>query len=214
MSTTEPLVLGNDASWKGWGQCLANADGPLWADHVAIGRGRAWRMMHLRLALDVLDNRLDGLGPVRVVVEKPPMKMAGKAGRNRGATLYGSGKIIGPIMCWGTRPGWPFPWEIDIKQEFDRRTRRPKGDLGWRDFWNIGKQPSREAYKIAAITVVERRGWGHLLEPYGWRKGLGLQALLALGEGPCGDVAEAILIAVGCAMRPELAPKGPRSGVR
>tara|TARA_R110002110_G_scaffold30588_23_gene108233 strand:- start:101 stop:778 length:678 start_codon:yes stop_codon:yes gene_type:complete len=219
----EHLTLGNDAAWGGWGQCLADAArGPLWVGWQKLG-GRTWRWTVLREALAELD-QLSQLRSIRVVVEKPPAvyKGAGRHGQhgkragNQAVVGYGMGQLIGPILAWGeghhvldesmqphnpeSPTRWPYPWEVEVSE--------------WRGWWNLrGIRGGREAYKLAALIQVERLGWAeeHLTQ-YGWAPGLGMAAqrkLVADGQ-PCGDVAEAILIAVGAAMRPELGPKGPR----
>ena len=213
-------ILGNDQSWSGWGRCLATKDGPIWADHVAnLGRKTyRWHALAAELArLDEMCPRPAEPGTIRLVAEKPPMKMSKQGSRRRGAdvapqtpaSVFGMGTLAGPLLTWGARPGWLSPWLVDIRQDYDRR-KMPKGPPGWRSWWGITGCSSRRDYKVSAICVVDRYGWGELLEPYGWRKRMQLGQLYDICEKAAGDVAESILIAVGAARHPEQAPRSPK----
>ena len=83
-------ILGNDQSWSGWGRCLATKDGPIWADHVAnLGRKTyRWHALAAELArLDEMCPRPAEPGTIRLVAEKPPMKMSKQGSRRRGADV-------------------------------------------------------------------------------------------------------------------------------
>ncbi len=200
------LVLGNDAAWGGWGRCFASAAGPIRATHVKLsGRRWRWTAMHdelelLRVSADTLARERQDSG-ILMVVEKPPMhyKAASRGKKaNEAVVGYGLGQITAPLLLGSVAWGWSYPWEVDTAD--------------WRGWWSIGGlRGGRIAYKLAALTVVHRHGWADHLTPFGWtpEKMRRPADAVALAEGPCGDVAEAMLIAVGAAMRLDLAPKGP-----
>ena len=182
----EGLVLGNDAAWGGWGWCLARSVGPISVGHVALG-SRRWRWDALGYQLDALEALVDkAAAPVRVVVEEAPAIYTSPAGgrrlaRGHALTPYKLGQLTGSILLWGCREGWPYPWAVGVSE--------------WRSWWNI-RGRGRAIKKRSAIRLVLSKGWGRFLQPFS-------------GEDQRGDVAEAILLAVGAAMRPELAPAGP-----
>lgn len=203
------LTLGMDASWGGWGWCLADQDGPLQVGHLALGppRRRAKKTernpdppllsthrlqrfklyLHRHLDMVLADAQLmraptDPL--VRVVVEVPPLGY--KAGQ---ASAYvGVGRIVGAIELWGCRRSLATPWVQE------------PGD--WRAWWNIA--PSRRGrgsveMKADAIDMVGRLYGARWLE--GFRR--------TKKGGPCGDVAEAVLLSVGSSRYPGGAPETP-----
>lgn len=218
------LTLGMDASWTGWGWCLADQHGPVQAGHVALGppqrrpsatKGNpdpqlqsTHRTARLRAYLDgplawVLADGQLLRGPtdplVRVVVEIPPV--AFKAGK---ASAYvGVGRLVGAIELWGCRPSLAYPW-----------VQEPGA---WRSWWGIAptrKGRDGEACKADAITQVAARWGRRWVDPFplggsytpsGAPRGVKLRK-----AGPRGDVAEAILLAVGSSRHPHEAPAGPR----
>ena len=207
--TPQVLTIGNDASWGGWGTCLANQHGPLQVGHVTLGppRRRAsktkanpkppllstHRTARLRGYLDgplawlladaqLLRAPIDPL--VRVVVEVPPLGFK----RGKASAYVGVGRLVGAIEAWGCRPSLAYPWVQE------------PGD--WRQWWQI--PPTRKGrgsaeLKADAIDLVIKLWGGHWLQPY---------RRTAKG-GPCGDVAEAILLAVGSSQHPHEAPATP-----
>lgn len=212
-----PIVLGHDLAWGGWGWCLADSTGPIECGHLVLGR-RRWRWEALLHELEILDARISSRiqeRPIRVVIEEPPIRTSSKGkGRktNDAQAVAGQARLIGAVMLWGTRPGvWLSPWEVPVRQQRDR-SRQPVGPPGWRDWWAIPTLRSREAYKLAALLQVDRAGWGAWLEDYGWgehaRRDVGEGERVAMG--PAGDVAEAILLAVGAARHEADAPAGPK----
>ena len=203
------ITLGNDASWGGWGWCLADQHGPLQVGHVALGpprrRARATRRnpdpqlrsthrtARMGLYLDgplawaladgqVLRAPTDPL--VRVVVEVPPLGFK----KGKASAYVGVGRLVGAIENWGSRPALATPWVQE------------PGD--WRAWWGI--PPSRKGrgsaeLKADAIELVTRRWGANWLEPF--RR--------TTKGGPRGDVAEAILLAVGSSLHPDQAPASP-----
>lgn len=186
------IVLGCDASWTGWGWALAGPEGPVATGHFPNLGGKAWRWSALNAALDELEpvlieaSLLAGERRPIVAVELAPPVYAGRG--NQAATGQGIGQIIGAIQAWAERhPRLGYPWALP--------------PATWRDWWGLrGCRGGRPGYKRAAIATCEARGWRAHLEPFS-----------ADGEdyGARGDVAEATLLAVGCANHPEAAPRGP-----
>lgn len=189
-----PVILGHDASWTGWGYCLANETKPIEVGHVANLGNRSWRWSDLRRQLGELDallteaELLSGAELPRLAVEVIPPVYSGHG--NQAATGQGLGQLTGPILLWGTRPGiLAYPWELEPRD--------------WRSWWKIAgrRNPKgRAGWKAWAVELVGILGWRHHLEPFP-----------ATGDdlGPRGDVAEAILIAVGAARHVAEAPRGP-----
>jgi hypothetical protein len=178
------IVFGCDAAWGGLGYCLASARGPYTVGHVKLG-GRAWRWDALDKELVRFDKLLEPFvrdEELVVAVEQPPSVFSGRG--NQSTTSYGLGTMCGALLLWAARqrrPGWRYPWAVPVSD--------------WRGWWNI-RGKGTEAKKAAALWTVKRHGWGGFIEPW-------------TGDAQA-DVAEALLLAVGAAMRPELAPKGPR----
>lgn len=203
------LTLGQDASWTGWGICLANQDGPIRVGHLALGppNRRPRRTQHnpdpqlqpthrpQRLRA-FLDGPLEHLlceaqllrGPgdplVRVAIEVPPLGFR----RGQPSAYVGVGRLVGALELWATRSYLLAPWVLEPGP--------------WRAWWGIA--PTRKGrgsaeLKADAIRLVERT-WGPAI----------LQAYRRTAKGgPRGDVAEAILIAVGASRHPEQAPPSP-----
>lgn len=222
---TQPRVvtLGFDASWTGTGWCLADQHGPIQCGHVGFGpprkrarksarnpnppllpthrtaKLRAWLNGPMAWVLaDAQLLRLPTDPLVRIAVEIPPV--AFKAGK---ASAYiGVGRLVGAIELWATRPTLSYPWVQE------------PGD--WRRWWSIA--PSRrgrdsETLKSEAIHQVRARWGAEWLDGYRMggtyrRKGapVGCRSQKA---GPRGDVAEAILLAVGSAQHADQAPGNP-----
>lgn len=203
------LVLGNDASWGGWGWCLADQHGPLQVGHLALGppRRRASKTkanpypkllathrlqrfkqyLHGPLALVLADAQLlrrpsDPL--VRVVVEVPPLGFkSGKA-----SAYVAVGRMVGAIEVWGCRPSLATPWVQEPGE--------------WRGYWRIppsGRGRGSAQLKADAITLATSL-WGRKwLEPFN-RTAKG---------GPRGDVAEAMLLTVRSCRDQTGAPETP-----
>ena len=216
------ITLGHDASWSGWGSCLADQDGPLQVSHLAIGPAQKragktkanlnpqmvfqHRMCKLTAYLDgplewmlrdgmLLRGPLDPL--VRVAVEVPPVGF--KAGQ---PTAYVAvGRIVGSIEKHCCRPTLSYPWI------------QPPGE--WRKWWGISptrKGRNGEDLKHEAIAIVENTWGSEWLDNYKLggqykRKGHTERHRKA---GAKGDVAEAILIAVGSSRNAGQAPPNPR----
>ncbi len=203
------LTLGNDASFGGWGTCLADQDGPIRVGHVKLGpptkaapmamqrqgihRLSAGRTRRLRAYLDgpmshLLSDavlmRLPTDPPVRVAVEIPPIKFKG----GRASAYLGVARVAGPIEVWGARPHLAYPWAMEPEV--------------WRFWWGIaksGRGRDSAVLKADAIRVVERNFGREWLAPFKRTK----------KGGPMADVAESILIAVGCSRNQEHAPSEP-----
>lgn len=177
------VVWAHDASWGGWGQALATERGPVAVGWRKLkGRRRRWSALSEALALDLLTWPIEA-ELRRTVGDSPPRVAVERPGSgskvnkgNQADIGSGLGSICGPILVAGARPGWLEPWWL-----------RP---TVWRPWWNL-KGP-REQVKADAIRLVCGMGWGR------WLHGLEPDA--------AGDVAEAILIAVGVARHPEQAP--------
>lgn len=125
-----------------------------------------------------------------------PPEPPGRDGNGVGAanptlTSFGLGLFVGPLMLYGARPGWSYPWDVKPGE--------------WRAWWRFRGVKGRVAFKRAAVETVRLAGWGRFLEPFP-EKGEDL--------GPRGDVAEAILLGVGAARNERDAPTGPAKGVR
>ncbi len=205
------LTIGNDASWAGWGHCLADQNGPLQVGHLALGppnkranktkrnpnpqllpTHRTARLdAYLRgpmswLLSDAKLMRRPGDPPVRVAVEIPPLGFK----KGQPSAYLQLGRIIGPIETWGCRPDLLYPWAMEPE--------------AWRFWWGIaksGRGRGSPEIKADAIAVVERNWGASWLAKFNRTK---------IG-GPMADVAEAILIAVGCSKNPQHAPQGPQS---
>lgn len=190
MISTPPLVLGHDAAWSGWAWCLASSEGPLSVGWEAPGT--MWRWDTLAARLDLLVERVERMRlvvrgrPIRVVVEQAP---AVYQRGNQAAIGYGLGTIAGGILLDAAQrrradpAAWLYPWPVEVGE--------------WRAWWNL-RARGRDEYKRAAVDSIRAMKWGDFLAAYEER------------SERVADVAEAILIAVGAAMRPELAPRGPR----
>ena len=195
------LTFGHDAAWSGWGWCLGDAEGPLVTGHVVLA-GRAWRWPALQIELAARHRLVDGLGRLRVCVERAPsvyraagrMNARGRSGAGNQADIgYGLGQLSAPLLMWGTRAvEWDYPWEIEVKE--------------WRAMWWKGPQTTgRVEAKRRAIQLVGTLGWESLL-PERTVKNVSEEHSF----GDRGDVAEAILLTVGCARNARLAPRGPQ----
>jgi len=195
-----PVVIGHDPSWGGYGYCLATRRGPVSVGWVSL-KGQKDRLAAF------LDFERDTLGPLRAeadllvaidggegdeqpfeiaedVLRKHAPKYQGKGG-NQAATGFALGEISALIRRGAYRPGWLAPWLVPIPT--------------WRAWHRL--KGARLNVKVGAIQTVKYLGYGDLLEPYPdhlHRK--------RPDTGPKGDVAEAILIAVGAAARPGLHP--------
>lgn len=211
------ITLGHDASWTGWGWCLADQHGPLQAGHLALGPpnrrhktkanpnppllpthrlARARAYMHGPLEHVLAEGQLmrRPTDPrVRVVVERPPLKYSsGKA-----SAYVGVARLVGMIEAWGCRPTLGYPWGIEPGP--------------WRKWWGIGgsrKGRDSEHIKADAIEIVERL-WGEKwLAPFP-RAGR-VKDSKRRKAGVKGDVAEAILLSVGSSRHADEAPAAPR----
>lgn len=197
------MILGNDCSFTGWALVVATEDGPALTRHVSVNGGSYRWDRFLRAFEEDLEPMIGeaallaasrGETPHLIVERCPPVLGGGvKPGRRpsfaplpvddgngpgaRNATLsaFGLGLAVGPVMLAGVRPGWGYPDDIEPGT--------------WRRWWGV-KGKGRVEKKRAARDLVRRLSWGLHLEPY-----------LERGEdlGPCGDVAEGILLSVGVA---------------
>lgn len=204
------LTLGCDASWGGWGLCGADQDGPLQTAHVALGppRKRArpskrnpnpeqvstYRLQRLvqllqgpvaymLTDLELLRRPTDP--PVRVVIEVPPVAFKG----GKASAYVQVGRLVGSLELWACRRHTATPWVLEPGE--------------WRPWWGIRptcRGRGRDKLKAEAIWHVGRHWSPDWLEPY---RDSGKT------RGPRGDVAEAILQAVGAARHPGLAPATP-----
>lgn len=190
-----PVVIGHDSSWGGHGLCLATQAGPIAVEWVGL-KGRKDRiaafvefettgsLATMRAEADLrsaIDGR-DGLEmPFEIVEGCPPVYRRG----NQAETCYALGEVSALIRRGARRPGWLLPWLCPV--------------MTWRAWY--GLKGDRLKVKLGAIQLVKYYGWGALLEPYPdhlHRK--------RPDTGPKGDVAEAILLAVGAAKRPAFHP--------
>jgi hypothetical protein len=196
-----PLIVGIDGGWKGTGWAIANQAGPIEAGWIELDR--SWRKALLRDFLAALLSRAEHhqaqipqpAPPPRLVVEKPPMVYSGRG--NQAATGFGIGDLVGACELAGIRPGWAYPWTVPVGP-----TPAPdnaKKRQAWRQWWGIAAK-GRGSFKQHAYLYV-RATWPSAIAPFN-REPL---------DGPRGDVAEAILLAVGAAKHSADAPKGPRS---
>lgn len=198
------IVYAHDLAWNGWGSCLAVAERPLSVQHARLG-GLAWRwpgvLRHLNgpIAAELCDAesmRRETDPRVRMVIEEPPAVYSGasrgKPGRpagNQAMVGYGLGRLAGAVELWSEQRGdLAYPWLVEPGE--------------WRKWWRLGGK-GRYERKVAARDLVRAMRWGHLLEPFDW------PADPDEAGGAQGDVAEAILLAVGAARNPTGAPKGP-----
>jgi hypothetical protein len=201
------ITVGLDAAWGGLGWSLATDQGPLAVGHVKLN-GSTWRWQALSAYLDevIAPTISDGelmLGAddpaVRLVIEEPPMVYSGAArakktapgeklgmAGNQAAVGYGLGRLAGALELWSfRRGGLAYPWLVDPRT--------------WRAWWRVGGK-GRAERKQAAVGIVRASGWARHLEPHKWTGDDG---------GAQGDVAEAMLLAVGAARRHAEAPAGP-----
>lgn len=200
------LVVGHDAAWGGWGACIAVGETPIAVRHVALS-GRRWRwdalaaeLVALRQWVEQHQLAADADQVLTVVEHSPTHYSRATRGRatNEAVVNWALGSLAGPILTNAAAWGWRSPWDLDVKT--------------WRSWWGIAGGGSRTATKGAAINMVVSLGWQQHLVEYGWQRGCLSSPTSAakIAEGPCGDVAEAILIALGASMRLNLAPAGPR----
>lgn len=194
-------VLGIDGAWGGLGWCVATVDGPRHAGWSAPG-GKVDRIGAMRALiaspLELLARVGAGNVCRRVAIEEPPQVYGGRG--NQFATGFGLGRAVGilellaadgleriqplqgsPALLGGGRvddtalDGGPHRAELVPVSE-------------WRAWWRpMIYGPGADAWKASAIVAVITLGWGHLL-PTGERK---------TDVARRGDVAEAILLAVG-----------------
>ncbi len=196
------LTYGHDLAWGGWASCLAVAERPLSVQHVALG-GLAWRwpgvLRHLEgpIAAELRDAetmRRETDPRIRMVIEEPPAVYSGASrgprhAGNQAKTGYGLGRLAGAVELWSEARGdLAYPWLVEPSE--------------WRKWWRLGGK-GRYERKLAARDLVRLMRWGHLLDPFEW------PADPEEAGGAQGDVAEAILLAVGAARNPAGAPKGP-----
>ena len=196
------LTVSFDAAWGGTGWAICTEELPIWAGHIKPGR---WREASLLAHLQQLDQLIVTeqialeLAP-RVVIERLPWNYRRPGSQVR--TVYGISGVAHVIFGWGCRRGWEYPWLIPPRDDRGKpkhgaKPRPPQP--GWREWWGIrGKRPIAKA---RAIALVRTLGYGHLLD--------GLKPINAKGDGPQGDVAEAILIGLGAARNTSQAPRGP-----
>lgn len=201
------ITLGLDAAWGGLGWSLATDQGPLAVGHVKLS-GSTWRWAALSAYLDdviapaISDGELmlaPADPPVRLIIEEPPMIYSGADRRrkanpgeklgpagNQTAVGYGLGRLAGALELWSVRRGGlAYPWLVDPRT--------------WRSWWRVGGK-GRGERKRAAVDTVRANGWARHLTPHTWTGDDG---------GAQGDVAEAMLLAVGGARRDSEAPAGP-----
>lgn len=181
------------------------------------------RIAEARMALAVRHGRAP---PPRVLIERIPWVYAGRG--NQAAIGWGQGRIDGMIELWATRDDWSPCWLVPSGDELARpprakrktpaemlaelrghapppatkpRERSKTGDgvlwHGWRPWWGFPANVERSRAKAHAIRLVRGLGWGHLLDGHDEQP---------VDAPPAGDVAEAILIAVGGARHPRFAP--------
>lgn len=207
MSGPTRLTSGFDAAWGGLGWALGTQHGPIAAGHL-VPDNKSHRMPAL---LDFLRGEFEHLvveaqlelgpddPPHRAAIERLPWNYKRKGNQVR--TVYGVSGIAHVIAGWACRPGWLHPWLVPPR---DDRPKRLRGNTlprpGWRQWWGITVK-GRAAKKRAAINLVHRLGWGHLLDQHA--------DIDANGDGPRGDVAEGILIQVGSARHHKHAPATP-----
>lgn len=205
-------ALGLDPSWKGLGWCAATDQGPVAAGHVSLDRTWRWSAVDAWLR-QVLGPEVADLGLLRgaddpppfLAIEKPPPVYTGGTNADGGVLNhvagnqayvgYGLGTLAGAIQLWWVQQGWlGYPWELEPRE--------------WRAWWSLnggrGEKRGRAEKKARAIRLVESMRWGRFLEPFP-RDGE--------DHAPCGDVAEAILMAVGAARHARDAPSGPKRPV-
>ncbi len=186
-------TLAFDPAWGGTGWCVATEAGPLLVGHELL-RGE-WRLQRL----DAFLSRLETMVPADCApcIERPPpvytgATRVGGAG-NQSEFGFGMGCLVGPLAMWAFRRfavglgRYPFMVEVDQ----------------WRGWWQIGRG-KRPVLKQRAISRVQVMGWGRHLEPWFHHQE---------PDSPLGDVAEAILQAVGYARHPECVPRGPKNAL-
>lgn len=196
------VVLAIDPGWGGTGWCLAAPSGPFTVGHVVLpGKGSRTRYSRLVKWLDELAALAGPIAAdvrVRVVLEEAPEVYGGRG--NQSATGYGMGTLAGAVLLWATRlalqepESYDWPWPVPVRD--------------WRSWWNI--MGSRDVSKRAALQTVSTHRWGAFLQPWEPSRTETSHAAIDRMHARRGDVAEAMLLGVGAAMRPELAPKGPR----
>lgn len=189
------LVIGFDPGWGCTAVSIGTETGPR---HVEHWGDATWRYHRLQQRLDALDEKVASfesyMGPtdtVRVVVEKPPQVY--KRG-NQASTGFGLGKLVGAICMWGARPGWLYPWEINIVQK--------KTQIGWRTHW--GLKGKRGIVKVRAVKLAQSLGWSEYFD------GCPVQFPGDNKPYPASDRAEAMLIQVAGSKLAHLGPKGPK----
>lgn len=207
------LVAGFDAAWGGTGWCIATERGPLEAGHVVTDG--AYRLVRLQSVLQSLEHRLADHTlalhrsdpPPRAAIERLPWSYRRPGSQVR--TVFGISGCAHVIAAWGTRRDWGYPWLIPPTDDRGKPKpgAKPRAPApGWRQWWGI-RGKGRPAKKRDAIRHVRALGWGDLLELLPLMSGDDVDAN---GDGPRGDTAEGILIAVGAARHPEQAPRMPR----
>lgn len=208
------LTVGFDASWGGTGWCIATQDGPKEAGFIRTQGD--YRMLKMVEFLHQLDLKIAGyqvqLSPASpppvCVIERLPWAYSRMGSQVR--TVYGISGCAHVIAGHYARPDWGYPWLIPPRGDKKKPTKKnpipPPTEPGWRQWWGItGK--GRHAKKRSAIRTVRRLHWGYLLDALPLKGG---QDVDVNGDGPRGDVAEGILIAVGAAKHRAQAPKMPR----
>lgn len=181
------VVLGIDGAWGGLGWAVATKAGPRYAgwsnpgakvDRLDAIAGIVHESLgHARAVAGAIDGTV-----LRVAVEKPPEVYRGRG--NQFATGYGLGTCAGTLLA-----------VAGMALQGQRAAGAVKPDRGelvpvaeWRAWWHpLVHGPGTDAWKATAVAAVRTLGWGHLL-PTGDR-------LTDIARR--GDVAEAILLAVG-----------------
>ena len=191
-----------DSSWKSTGFALCDRTGPLLCRHLHLDSSWRWATLAPRLRaldLEILPVLLEVDDEPRVVIERAPSIYSGRG--NQADTGWGMGALVGPIAVHFAREGWGYPWMIPPSDKA-RKSKKTGATtiiaVGWRGWWGI--TGSRAKAKAHALALV-RHHWRHVLRPE-WGTD---------PEGPCGDVAEAILMGVGACRHPQFAPVGPRA---
>lgn len=183
-------TIGHDAARGGWAWVVADHNGPTLAHWVAVGHlAQPWTALE-RYIREVYLPALKGAaeaGPVHVVVEVPGVyeggQQAGKSQAQR--TGFGMGLAVGPVLLASASVGEPSTVTPDE----------------WRKEWGI--RGKREACKAAAVATVRLMAPRLVVSVAGWQGGLKLEPtpFRELTVDQQGDVAEAVLIAVGAARK-------------